>query len=464
MTQIDLGNIRINWRGAYDAKQKYVRHDAVAFKGSSFIAKRNVTNVIPIQGADWDLMAAGSDQLTQEGDLLTHDGNKPIRLIRGGNAQILQMSGNRPTWQDQALDPARRVWKLGKVNRYGSRYTRIYLMANGLIKACGMGSNYSNGNPSGKDIYLPSVVATEDSTVRFVDVFSGGQQHYGLTAEGQVYSWGYNNYGQLGHGDTVNRAIAKRIDYFVKNKIKIARIIPGQPNYYDYGVAYFLTTDGRVYACGYGGNGNLGTGTMSHQYTPVRCGALENIIDIGVSSYPYSVHAIDKNGALWVWGRNNNGQLGLGDTTDRSTPLLNAAMKNIVKAIPVSGSDSSGENLVGCGFALRSDGSIWAAGYNGSGQLGLGDTTSRSSFTQIPLSESVIDISITDGRYGPVGAVTQQGHVYLWGANGYGQLGTGDTSAQYKPFKPKGAFQGKVTRVQIGGGCSWVGSIIQYGN
>ncbi|WP_412057334.1 RCC1 domain-containing protein [Bartonella sp. DGB2] len=381
MTQIDLGNIRINWRGTYDPTQKYVRHDAVAFKGSSFIAKRNVTNVPPIR-ADWDLMAAGSNQLTQEGDLLTHDGHKPVRLARGSNAQILQMNGNRPVWQDQALDPARRVWKLSKVNRYGSRYTRTYLMANGLIKACGTGSNYSNGDPGSAHIYLPNHVASEDPGVRFIDIFSGGMQHYAFTAEGQVYPWGYNSYGQLGHGDTVNRAIAKRIDYFVKNKIKIARIIPGQPSYYDYGVAYFLTTDGRVYACGYGGNGNLGTGTTSHQYTPVRCGALENITDVGVSSYPYNVYAIDKNGALWVWGRNNNGQLGLGDTVDRSTPILNAAMKNIIKAIPASGSDGSGENLVGCGFVLRSDGSVWGTGYNGSGQLGLGDTKQRSSFTQ----------------------------------------------------------------------------------
>ncbi|WP_019223966.1 hypothetical protein [Bartonella rattaustraliani] len=174
MTQIDLGNIRIKWRGAYDPKQHYIRHDAVAFKGSSFIAKRNVTNVTPVQGADWDLMAAGSDQLTQEGDLLTYDGNKPVKLARGGNAQILQMNGNKPTWQNQALDPARRVWKLGKITRYGSRYTRIYLMANGLIKACGMGNNYANGNPSGKDIYMPNTVATEDSTVRFVDFFRVG--------------------------------------------------------------------------------------------------------------------------------------------------------------------------------------------------------------------------------------------------------------------------------------------------
>nr|WP_026088281.1 hypothetical protein [Bartonella rattaustraliani] len=199
-------------------------------------------------------------------------------------------------------------------------------------------------------------------------------------------------------------------------------------------------------------------------HLPVRCGALENITDVGISSYPYSIYAIDKNGALWVWGRNNNGQLGFGDTVDRSTPLLNVAMKNIIKAIPASGSDPSGENLAGCGFVLQSNGSVWAVGYNGFGQLGLGDTTSRSSFTQIPLSESVIDISITDGKYGSVDALTNQRQVYLWGANGYGQLGTDNTNSQYSPFKPKGAFQGKVTRVQIGGGISYDGCIIQCGN
>ncbi len=52
MTQIDLGNIHINWRGAYNSATNYVRHDAVSYQGSSYIAKRAVSAVTPVQGDD----------------------------------------------------------------------------------------------------------------------------------------------------------------------------------------------------------------------------------------------------------------------------------------------------------------------------------------------------------------------------------------------------------------------------
>ena len=109
MAVIDLGNIRINWRGAYNAAAEYVRDDAVSYHGSSFIALRNVTGVTPVVGADWDLLAAGTDQLLQEGDILIHDGNAPVRLARGTDAQILQLINGRPAWRTQAVDPSRGV-------------------------------------------------------------------------------------------------------------------------------------------------------------------------------------------------------------------------------------------------------------------------------------------------------------------------------------------------------------------
>ena len=464
MAVIDLGNIRINWRGAYDAGTTYVKDDAVSYQGSSFIALQDVLNSIPIEGNDWGLLAAGTDQLNQEGDLLIHDGAIPARLARGSNAQVLQMVGNQPAWRDQSLDPSRRVWKIAKVNGMGGWYTRVYLMADGTIKACGYGGNYSNGDPNGSHIYLPNRVATEDPDIRFVDVYSGGMQHYGLTANGDVWSWGYNNYGQLGHGDTANRAVAKRIEFFVQNNIQIAKIIPGRPNYYDHACAYFLTTDGKVYACGINSNGNLGNGTSANQYTPVRCGSLIDIVDIAVSGLPHTVYAIQDNGALWVWGYNAQGQLGLGDTTNRQTPILHSSINTAVKAVASCGYRTDGASPTGHGLILLSDGSIWSAGYNGYGQLGHGDTTNRTSFSQISHSESFIDIFAGDGRYPVSGGITDQDEVYLWGNNGYGQLGTGNTTNQLSPFKPVGSFQGNVSRVRIGGGASYDGCIIQSGD
>ena len=464
MAVIDLGNIRMNWRGTYDAGTTYVRDDAVSYQGSSFIALRDVVGVTPVLGADWDLLAAGTDQLIAEGDLLIHDGSIPSRLARGNNAQVLQMVGNRPAWLDQSLDPSRRVWKLAKVNGMGGHYTRVYLMADGTIKACGYGGNYSNGDPIGNHIYLPNRVAAADPDVRFVDVFSGGMQHYGLTANGEVWSWGYNNYGQLGHGNTANNAIANRIEFFVTNNIQIARIVTGRPNYYDHACAYFITTDGKVYACGINSSGNLGNGTSANQYTPVRCGSLTNIIDVNVSGLPHSVFAVQNDGSLWVWGYNGYGQLGLGDTTNRQTPILHNSISNVVKAQPFCGYRTDGASPTGSGIILLSDGSIWTAGYNGYGQLGHGDTTQRTSFAQIAHASFFTDIFAGDGRYPSVGAISDQAEVYLWGNNGYGQLGTGNTTNQTSPFKPTGSFQGQITKAGFGGGASYEGCVLQAGN
>ena len=66
----------------------------------------------------------------------------------------------------------------------GGWYARFISWRTAQSKACGYGGNYSNGDPSGAHIYLPNRVSTEDPDVRFVDVFSGGMQHYALTADG----------------------------------------------------------------------------------------------------------------------------------------------------------------------------------------------------------------------------------------------------------------------------------------
>ena len=408
-----------------------------------------------------------TNRLTNAGDLLVHDGTAPARLAKGTEGQVLQMVNDRPAWHDQWPDVSRRVWKLAKVNGLGGWRTRVYLMADGTIRACGLGDHHSNGDPNGSHTYLPSRVATEDPEVRFVEVFSGGLQHYALTAEGEVWSWGRNNYGQLGHGDTTDRAVARRINFFVDEGIKIAKIVPGRPNYHEYGCGYFLTTDGRVYACGYNGYGNLGDGTTTNRSTPVRCGSLENIVDIAVSGLRHSIYVIQANGQLWVWGYNSHGQLGLGDATQRNTPIDHPSVNTAARIVVSSGYRADGGDTAGHSLVLLTDGTIWTTGYNGYGQLGLGDTTNRSGFTQINHSATFVDIFAGDGRYPSCGAISDQGEIYLWGYNYYGQLGTGNSGGsahESSPVKPNGSFQGQVTRARFGGGTSYEGCILQAGN
>ena len=475
----------MNWRGVFDPKVNYACNDVVSHKGSSFIALQDGMGITPTVGTHsvgapsvgyWDVLAAGTDQLTQEGDLLIHDGKTSVRLPRGENAQILQMVDKRPVWQDQSLDPSRRVWKLAKGSPLSGWHTRVYLMGDGTINACGHGGNYSNGNPAGKDVYVPSRIITEDPEgrdpeVRFVEVFSGSMQHYGLTAEGDVWSWGHNNFGQLGHGDTNNRAVAKRIEFFVKNKIQVARVITPRHNYHPQACAYFLTKEGRVYACGTNTEGNLGNGTSVNQLTPVQCGALTNIVEVSVCGGPHAVYALQDDGSLWVWGDNRWGQLGLGDTIKRETPLRhpsfeNASLKAVKKAVIACGYAPDGNNPAGYGIVLQADGTILTTGWNGEGQLGVGDTTERHHFTplKVPEGEIFVDIFCGDGQHGSGGAITKQGELYLWGYNGYGQLGTGNTERQLTPFKPNAPFQRSVTRSVFGGGCSYEGCIVQAGN
>ncbi len=465
MTILDLGNIRMNWCGAYDNDTAYVRDDVVSYHGSSFIAKRDVVEVTPTVGDDWDMLAAGTHQLIEQGDLLTHDGNATIRLPCGNPGQVLQAGDNQqPQWRDVGLHPSQAVWQLAQVNGLGGWYTRVYLMRDGLIKACGLGNNYSNGDPNASHTYLPSRVAALNNEVRFVNVFSGGQQHYALTQEGDVWAWGFNNYGQLGHGDTLHRSMMRRIDFFFNNDIKIKHIVTGRPNHFDYGCAFFLTTDGDVYACGYNGQGSLGNGTTANQYTPVRCGALTNIVSLSVSGLPYSVYAVDEDKQLWVWGWNANGQLGLGDTTERHSPILHPTLRNVAKAVITCGYQTDGKNPTGNGLVLLADGTLWSTGYNGYGQLGHGDTTTRNSFAQIQHASTFADIVTGDGRYPSSAAITDKRELYLWGYNNYGQLGTGNTSHQHSPTKPSSDFQGSVDKVCFGGGASYEGCIVQSGN
>ena len=87
----------------------------------------------------------------------------------------------------------------------------------------------------------------------------------------------------------------------------------------------------------------------------------------------YSSFAIKTDGTLWSWGSNNSGQLGQGNTINRSSPVQVGALANW--SHPAAAASFA--------IATKTDGTLWSWGDGGSGQLGLGNTTTYSSPVQV---------------------------------------------------------------------------------
>src|SRR3972149_1653878 len=127
------------------------------------------------------------------------------------------------------------------------------------------------------------------------------------------------------------------------------------------------------------------------------------------AGYAHSV-SLRTDGTVWVCGANHNGELGLGDTVSRSY------------SVQVSG--LGGVTAIAAGryhtLALKSDGTVWAWGGNWNGQLGVGDTSNRYSPVQVSGLSGVT--AIAAGGYDTV-ALKSGGTLWAWGYNGCGQLG-----------------------------------------
>ena len=133
--------------------------------------------------------------------------------------------------------------------------------------------------------------------------------------------------------------------------------------------------------------------------------------------------ALKSDGTLWSWGSNSYGQLGDGDSyySDSKDPK---EVRNLGKVISVSGGYHS--------LALKEDGTVWAWGYNYYGQLGDGTNTNRDKPIQVEELSNII--AIAAGYYHSL-AVKSDGTVWAWGRNDYGQLGNGSYVESNIPVK-----------------------------
>lgn len=133
-----------------------------------------------------------------------------------------------------------------------------------------------------------------------------------ITGGGTLYIWGYNSYGQLGDGTSTYAYTP--VQPKLEEDVKVKQVALG----YMHTVA--LSTDGQVYTWGYNSYGQLGNGTTTDSKTPVKIeiGGGKEIAEVYAGAY--STAALTVDGELYMWGNNSDGQLGDGSTTRDNTP------------------------------------------------------------------------------------------------------------------------------------------------
>jgi alpha-tubulin suppressor-like RCC1 family protein len=221
---------------------------------------------------------------------------------------------------------------------------------------------------------------------------------------GSVVAWGGNAFGQLGDGTTSSHLTAAP----VMNLSAVQELGGGR----NFGLA--LKTDGTVWSWGVNDSGQLGDRSLTNRTRPVQVSFTAPApLVVEVTAGHYHSLAADSVGNAWAWGRNNNGQLGDGTTLKRTSPVRVGSLTSV--HLLAGGRDHS--------LALKNDGTVWAWGSNAFGQLGDGTTTRRLSPVQVlGLTRPVI--AIAAGREHSL-AVEDDGTVWAWGSNVYGQLGDG---------------------------------------
>ncbi|CAB4124918.1 Regulator of chromosome condensation, RCC1 [uncultured Caudovirales phage] len=229
-----------------------------------------------------------------------------------------------------------------------------------------------------------------------------------------------------------------------------------------------IMTDGSIRAWGNNANYELGDGTTSARSYPTRSAFPPGFAGAAKLYYQSAscVYCIDSAGNLWAWGLNDYGQCANGNQLVTRVPFNTSADaanshfgKTVVQVALACGLQSATMTLILC-----SDGTVHSCGYNGYGQLGLGDVTLRTRFQQVPVLSGITQIACGREAYTACYAVKSTGALYSWGYNGDGQLGDGTTTNVSIPtLRTGGTLSGK-TITKVYGGYQHAFAIDSAGN
>ena len=265
----------------------------------------------------------------------------------------------------------------------------------------------------------PSVAQVPGTT--WAKLGGGGEDSSSaIKSDGTLWTWGKGSYGALGYPNSSHN-VAK------SSPTQIPGTDWNEVSMHGQGMLA-VKTDGTLWAWGQNNNGQLGQNQSTNQLvaisSPVQVGS-DTTWSKGLNSGSPTVAVIKTDGTLWMWGGNSRGQLGQNqpEATGQSSP------------VQVPGTWATG-SLAGFWTAgIKTDGTLWSWGYNNAGALGQGNNTNRSSPTQIGAGTdwATSHGSVASRSYGG-SAIKTDGTLWCWGYNDSGECGqnTGPGTSTYE--------------------------------
>jgi len=291
-------------------------------------------------------------------------------------------------------------------------------------------NNYGQvGVNTNDEISSPTQIGSLTTWMYASGATGGGGGNYAINDSNELFAWGNNPSGQLGQNNTTRYSSPVQI--------------PGTTWKYisnSYGECTAATkTDGTLWSWGQNPNGVLGLNHTASRSSPIQVGSdtTWNSIKGSVGNY-YCFSAVKTDGTLWMWGGNDNGELGMNNTTKYSSPVQVGSSTDWD-----SGQDKLAEGHQSS-FAIKTDGTLWSWGTNNRGELGTNNRTERSSPAQIP---GTTWSSISALKYSVLARKTD-GTIWSWGYNGNGELGVNDRSNRSSPVQVPGTWN----NIQMQGG------------
>ena len=429
-----------------------------------------ITNISALDAGDFTVHAF-NDCGEVESDIFTLNVDSPPVII-SQPTNVFTLAGNTVTLHVGAIGtpPLTYQWKRDGVPidpTFNPTATNATLVISNA-QPSDSSSNYSV-MVMNRVMEVPHVVSSTSVVVQVFAVTLGlaehplgaGQAHsLAVLSDRTLWSWGLNNFGQLGDGNsgaTGANFVFQNVPRLIGTNGTVStnavwRSVSGGSRGYDPatnqpgGFSLGIQTNGSLWAWGLNDRGQLGIDSTNVQRLPVRVGADTNWIQAEAGA-AHTI-ALKRDGSIWTWGANDAGQLGIGSTNRQST-------------VPVRvGTDSAWvEVRAGGHFSLarRADGTIWAWGTNAHGQLGIAASTGSNSVRRVPVMVGTNSnwLAISAGAFHSLG-LQSNGTLWSWGRNNFGQLGLGTGAADGRE-----GVNENVPR-QIGSAANW--SAIEAGN